>query len=401
MFSEPWSKRVGPEKWAQIETLIKGAGPEVSADDLVNKIAADFGVAIPRRTVMTNRARLQGGTVVAPAAAAPIHSSILLRENQSLKRQLHEREAGWTIIKEVLEDIFSTPLNIQIAEPVASTIEGSEEIAVLHVTDVHYGKITPTYDIATTEARMLQVFQATSQITELRRRVAPIDEILVLFGGDMIEGEGIFPHQAWETQVDLVEQMLKGGPQYAVNLLLSLLQIYKRVRVKAAPGNHGRQGKFMSPRNNADSVFYEVVRKLVQIASPEAATRIEWDLPLDRERGDQWYSRYNIIGKWEGMLVHGDQIKGQLGFPWYGYGKKVNGWRNAKGTRGFTHLWSGHFHTHATFDLNDATVLSTGSPESSNGYALENMAAAGDPKQRLSFFNERYGMIFDSPIYLS
>lgn len=401
MSFESWESRLGAEKWAAVEEFIRSAGPEQSAADLATLIAGRFGVAISRRSVMQHRKRLQGGAVATVAPAAPIHSSILLRENAALKRQLHEREAGWAIIREVLEDVYATPLNIQIAEPKVSELPGSPETAVLHVTDVHYGKVTPTYDVATCEARMLQVFNATSEITELRRRVAPIDEILVLFGGDMIEGEGIFPHQAWETEVDLIEQMVKGGPQYAVNLLLSLLQIYPRVRVRAAPGNHGRQGKFMSPRNNADSVFYEIVRTLIQIASPEAAARIEWDLPLDRERGDQWYSRFNIVGRWEGMLVHGDQIKGQLGFPWYGYGKKVNGWRNAKGTRGFTHLWAGHFHTHATFDLNDATVLSTGSPESSNGYALENMAAAGDPKQRLSFFNERYGMIFDSPIYLN
>jgi len=402
--------RLGQETYDKVVQLIANLPEGTGIRAAVRTIASELGVTIRENTVrdLMRGEQVPATGLVKPVAAAPIapatpqqiNNMILLRENARLKQQLAERDAGWSIIKQTLEEVYAEPLNVVVAEPKESELPGAPEVAVFHVTDVHYAKETPTYDIATCEKRMLQYFNSCSEITALRRRVAPIDEALVLLGGDMIEGEGIFPHQAWETQVDLIEQMVKGGPEYCVNLILSIAQLYPRIRVKASPGNHGRPSKFQSPRNNADSVFYEIVRKMVQIASPEAAKRIEWDLPLDRIRGAQWYSRFNIVGKWEGMLVHGDQIKGQLGFPWYGFGKKVAGWRTAKDTRGFTHIWSGHFHTHATFDLNDATVLSTGSPESSNGYALENMAAAGEPKQRLSFFNARYGLLADYAISL-
>jgi hypothetical protein len=336
-----------------------------------------------------------------PVSNVPIHTSILLRENQRLKKQLADREAGWEIIRDVLKDVYSEPLNILLAQPKESALPGSREVAVLHVTDVHYGKETPTYDIATCEARMVEYFNSVSEIVALRRKVAPVDEAVILLGGDMIEGEGIFHHQAWETQVDLIEQMVKSGPEYCVNLLLSVAQLFPKVRVHAVPGNHGRQGKFMSPRTNADSVFYEIVRKMVSLASPEAAARIEWDLPLDRERGSQWFSRFPIIGEWAGILVHGDQVKGQMGYSFYGWGKKIQGWNSAKRTSGFTHCFGGHWHTHGSFDVNSVTMFATGSPESSNCYALETMGAAGDPKQRLVFFNERYGTLADYPIVLS
>jgi hypothetical protein len=339
--------------------------------------------------------------VVEPVTPQQINNVILMRENARLKKQLAEREAGWEIIRETLEAVYSEPLNVVVAEPKESVLPGSPEVAVAHVTDVHYGKETTTYDVATCEARMLKYFNSVSEIVQLRRARAPIDRCKLLLGGDMLEGEGIFAHQAWETQVDLVQQMVKGGPEYCTNLILSLAQLFPVLEVHATPGNHGRQGKFMSPRNNADSVFYEIVRKLVQIASPETAKRITWDLPLDRPRGDEWFSRFNIIGEHEGMLIHGDQIKGMLGYPWYGVGKKVAGWRTAARTRGFSYVWLGHFHTQATFDLNDATVLATASPESDNGFALECLAAGGVPKQRLTFFNARYGIISDDPILLS
>lgn len=424
-FSQSLEAKIGAEKFARFRALIEPlVGTKASPVNLQKTFRLLAQVNVPRTTIAQYVKRgfnhatstpVETGTMLpTPTDLAPmipnvplqsqgivsVSSSILLRDNARLKRQLAERDAGWEIIKEVLEEVYVAPSNIQIIAPKESVVPGSPEVAVMHVTDVHYGKITPTYDIAVTETRMLKYFQAVSEIVELRRQVAPIDRGKLLLGGDMIEGEGIFPSQAWETQVDLVSQMVKDGPEYAVTLVLSLLQLFPTLEVEAVPGNHGRQGKFGSPRNNADSVFYEIVRKMVEKASPEESKRVTWNLPLDRPRGDQWYSRFNILAHHEGMLVHGDQIKGTLGFPWYGYGKKVNGWRNANGTRGFSFLWGGHFHTHATFDLNDATILSTGSPESSNGYALENMAAAGEPKQRLSFFNERFGLLSDYPISL-
>lgn len=416
--SQSLETRLGPELFAKFRDLVEQLGESKTPYKLSQMFNAAESVYIAPSTiknfVLKGFDTLQASVVgdpnewkydakVEPAAAVPPSPqlNVVLRENARLRAKLAERDSGWEIIKGVLEEVYEAPSNIVVVEPKVSEVPGSPEVAVLHVTDVHYGKITPTYNVEVCEARMLQYFQAVSEITELRRHTSPIDEALLLFGGDQIEGEGIFPAQSWETSCDLIEQMVKSGPEYAVTLVLSLAQLFPVLRIKATPGNHGRPGKFMSPRDNADSVFYEIVRKMVQTASPEAASRIEWDLPLDRPRGDQWYTRFNITGRHEGMLVHGDQIKGQLGFPWYGYGKKVAGWRTAAGTRGFNYLWSGHFHTHATFDLNDATVLSTGSPESSNGYALENMAAAGEPKQRLTFFNERYGILADHGITLN
>ena len=340
-----------------------------------------------------------------PAPVDPLAADerirVLLKENTRLKKQLSAEESGWSIIKSVLEDCYDKPLDINIVPPKSVGGGNSTETAVLHLTDIHYGKKTETYGVEVVESRLIELCKAVSEITDLRRRFAKVGTCKLLLGGDMIEGEGIFPGQAWETDADLIAQMIKAGPEIVLNVILSLLQTFENVEVVGVPGNHGRQGKFNSKTNNADSIYYEIVRKLVTIASPAAAERIKWDIPLDRERGKQWYGRFNICGPWEGMLVHGDQIKGQLGFPWYGFGKKVGGWRTSRQTGGFQFLFSGHFHTHAAFDLHDCTVFSTGSVESSNAYALENFAACGTPKQRLVFFNDKYGALTDYPIHLT
>lgn len=381
---------------AQLSRFQEVAQSGVSSREVVRTLAAE-GIVVGVSSVL----RYRRANPVPAVAVAPRGNAILMRENARLKRQLQEQESGWGIIREVLNEVYAEPWEIEVQTPKASELPGSPEVAVLHFTDTHWGKLTPTYDIATCEARMQQAVSAVSEITALRREVAPIDECVVLLGGDFIEGQGIFPGQAFETSGDLIEQMVKGGPTYVVNALLSLLQIFPRLRVHAVPGNHGRLSKFFSHRDNADSVFYEIVRKIVQVASPEAEARIVWDLPLDRERGRQWYSRFNITGPWEGLLVHGDQVKSTLGYSAYGWGKKIGGWSMAADTRGFTHCFGGHWHTHMTMDFNGVTLFSTGSMESSNAYALETMAAGGRPLQRLVFMNERYGTLADYPLILN
>ncbi len=64
------------------------------------------------------------------------------------------------------------------------------------------------------------------------------------------------------------------------------------------------------------------------------------------------------------------------------------------------YLWLGHFHTPASVVLNHREALATGSPESGNEYAAEQLAACGSPRQRLAFFDDDHGLIVDIPLYL-
>jgi hypothetical protein len=193
--------------------------------------------------------------------------------------------------------------------------------------------------------------------------------------------------------------MNKFGPEKIAGVILSLAETFPVIEVDGVPGNHGRQGSFSSKRFNADSIFYEIVRHIVEKAPSDVHKRIKWNLPFDREPGEEWFAHFRICERWGGALVHGDQIRGQLGMPWYGYNKKVAGWASCMPP--FDFLFAGHWHTHASFDLHDKNIMSTGSSESDNNYAKENMAAAGSPKQRLCFFNYKYGLLNDNPLALA
>lgn len=325
---------------------------------------------------------------------------ILLRENAKLRKKLEKKDSGWEIIQSIIEDVYEAPSNLHLLPPAPGSHE-HEEVAVVHATDIHYGKETETYNVAVCEQRVVKLAHAVGELTELRRATATIDRCKLLLGGDNIEGDGIFPGQAWETEVDIITQMIKEGPEVVANLIIYLAGVFPALDIHGVPGNHGRQARFGSKRHNADSIFYEIVRSMVRAAlSKEDYERITWDLPLDRPGGREWFARFDICPGRGAMLIHGDQIRGQMGLPWYGFYKKICGWRTTPATQGFQYLFSGHFHTQAKIDFNTATVFATGSPECSNAYALENMAAGGNAKQRLAFFNESRGLLADYDVHL-
>ncbi len=324
---------------------------------------------------------------------------LLRNENKNLRQKLTQKHAGLDVVEAAFKEAFSKPLDITIIKPPTAKKKAHAEEALLHLTDIHFGKATTTYNSTVAAERLIKVVEAVQEIVELRRNFATIKRLRIALGGDMLEGEGgIFPGQSHEIDQDLVDQMIKFGPEKVAGLILSLLQMFDEVCVDGVPGNHGRQSRDSAKRFNADSIFYEIVRYIVK-AVPEAAKRVQWNLPLDRKPGEEWFAHFKICDTWGGALVHGDQIMGQLGLPWYGFGKKVAGWASCMPA--FDYLYSGHFHTHAAFDLHDRHVMSTGSTESDNAYAKENMASAGSPKQRLCFFNKKYGLLTDIPLHLA
>lgn len=315
---------------------------------------------------------------------------ILLAENTRLRGQINRRDSGADIFLSVLQDVYKTPSKLRVTKPKKSG-KRQKETALLHLTDIHYGKLTQTYNTAVCSDRLIQIYSAVDEITKLRRNSAAIDELVILFGGDFLEGQLIFPGQHFSTDADIVQQALKDGPEQLANLVIHLAEQFPTVRVVAVPGNHGRTSKDGSGRFNADSIMYEVIRGLVD----RVVDNVEWDLPLDRVPGNDWYA-HTIIDEHGIVLIHGDFKAGpnnQMGYPWYAIGRRAAHWVSVLPK--FDYLYLGHNHSFAAFDVAGKTVYATGSLESDNDYAAKNFATVGSPHQRLQFFNAKFGVLSD------
>jgi len=276
----------------------------------------------------------------------------------------------------------SAAMNIAPVAPAkADKRKADDETAILLLSDWQLGKITPTYNSDVAAERIKSLSDKVERLVEIQRAAHPVKELRVYLLGDLVEGEDIFPGQAHLIDASLYNQIFHGG-EILANLVRRLASVFEKVRVVGVIGNHGRLGRrgTFHPESNADAMMYRIASMALK-----EQKNVEWVETISAgERA--WFATDVVKGKtW--FLFHGDQVSGGFaGFPWYGFGKKLQGW-NMTVAR-FDYSAAGHFHTPTRMYLNGITHWSGGSTESSNTYAQEQLASAGEPCQWLLFQHE-------------
>lgn len=291
--------------------------------------------------------------------------------------------------------------------------QGSPEVAVPILADFQLAKVTPEYNSEVCEQRIELLADKVINLTRFHRSATPVRECRVWMLGDIIEGELIFPGQEFLIDASLYEQVCVTGPHIVGNFLRRMLAEFERVHVVGVIGNHGALGgrarRNYHPETNADRMLLRIVASLFESAGEK---RITFEIP-DGGAERNWYA-IDDVGGYRAMLFHGDQVRGHAGIPWYGFDRKVAKWN--MGLRdalriipgGFDDAYCGHFHQHAHFPIGGpTTVRISGSPESFNTYAQEQLASMGRPSQRLLFvrpgLDERgipYGVTSEYQVWL-
>lgn len=313
----------------------------------------------------------------------------------SLGRTLRELDRARATRAELVDAVYraasdaARALTIPpVASPPKDRRRGRPEVAVVHLSDWQLGKRTPTYGSDIAEARIGLLAEKVIRLTAIQRADHPVRECRVWLLGDLIEGELIFPGQAHRLDASLYRQVTVDGPRILGDFLRRMLATFDRVHVTAVIGNHGAIGgpyrREMHPESNGDTMLYRITEQVVRDA------RLTWSI-ADPEGERGWYA-LDDIGAYRALLFHGDQIRGGFaGMPWYGFYKKVLGWRQVIGD--FTDAACGHWHQAASLPLNEVVVRVNGSTESDNTYALENLAAAGRPCQWLTYVDPERGRV--------
>lgn len=345
--------------------------------------------------------------ITATAQAVAVEDTPTVRELRSQIRRLERRASSLRTKEELIhaavEDVLRDAMPSLAVPPAPKAdrrTDASEEVAVLHLSDFQLGKITKSFDTTVAEERVMEVFRRTALITELRRSHAKIRKLRVYLGGDMVEGEDIFPHQAHEIDSPLYDQACVNGPRMIARGLLKALETFDHVWVGSVDGNHGRNGPKHTrahPKTNWDRVLSNTLKTI--LLGNETFPRKELQGRLEFHQAEEFYFVDRVLG-WGNLVVHGHQVSGGFaGFPWYGVGKKAWGWTDSI-EEPWDHLFLGHFHTPVMQHLGNKRVYANGTLESDNNFAKEQLGAAGVPTQRLCFMNRSIGVISDDPIEL-
>lgn len=312
------------------------------------------------------------------------------------KLDAYKREKG-AIIEAYRAAAFEAVDSIvvpRIKPPVADRRKRSSEVAVAVLSDWQLAKKTTTYSSDICAARIREYAQKVISLTDLQRKDHPVDELRVYLLGDLVEGELIFPGQSHLIDGSLNGQVMR-GVEILVEFLLTMVGYVRRVHVVGVGGNHGEVGgrsrRDSHPETNMDVLVMQMAQRILR-----DEPRITWgELVVPNER--KWYA-LDTIGEKTFFMVHGQQVKGSLGFPWYGFGKKMLGWRDKFG---FDYALSGHYHTPARNLYGGLTHWSNGSTESDNTYALEWLAAQGTPSQWLLFCHPKRGVTAEYEVHLT
>ena len=335
---------------------------------------------------MTKLVEFAGGDALRKALTKSV------RDLDDLKRS---RAQLVDAVYQAAHDAASAVTYAPVRAPKRDARSKSPEIAVVALSDFQLGKLTPDYDSKKCAERVALLARKVAQLTAIQRADHPVKEVRVYLLGDLVEGELIFPGQAYRIDASLFRQVMVDGPQILGDFLRAMLAIFETVRVVGVIGNHGQIGgrswKDSHPETNADSMMYETTR--IMLAGEK---RLDF-APVITSGERHWFAT-DTIGAKTFFLFHGNQVKSQLGYASYGMGKKLLGWYQA--VEPFDYALSGHFHTPGRGLYGKVTHWQNGSTESSNTYAQEWMAASGTPSQWLLFCSPEHGVSAEYEVHL-
>ena len=307
----------------------------------------------------------------------------LKRAQQKEARAKRKSEDIANAVYQAAADALRAAPPAKIAKPKADRRKGKAEVALVHLTDWQAGKRTVSYGLDTLADRIEQMTSKVIELTNIQRQHHPVRDCVVLLGGDMVEGIGIFPGQAYEVEAHLFEQLFE-VVRIIEGTIKTLAEHFDNIHVVCEFGNHGRLGRKgdMPGSDNIDRMAYKIA------ADRTAGIKgVTWQMSGD------WYQIFEI-GKYRALLVHGDEVNSYGGnVPAFGILRKCNAWATGV-VEDFQDVYMGHFHTPMTLTMaNAGRVFVSGSPESHNEYARVFVAAVGKPSQRLHFVDPDKGRV--------
>lgn len=262
-----------------------------------------------------------------------------------------------------------------------------DEVAVLLLSDVHVGKKTKSYNHRVFAKRLDNLRDRVLSVVQVQRAVRPISKLVILWLGDIVDAESIYPAQAIDhISVTIIDQLFSVGLPRFADFVHSMLANFQEVECYCVKGNHGKlnAAKWSSSKStNWDFVFYKALESLTQ-----GQDRLTWHINTK-----DWKQTFKIFR--EGFLIcHGDMIKRYYSTPFYGWQRQAQRWQGAYRDKiRLTHFCYGHFHQLCTgMRFNTVNIFTNGSFVSDDPFADEVLGVSSEPEQLLFGIHPKKGV---------
>ena len=262
--------------------------------------------------------------------------------------------------------------------------QGGQEV---HVVDTGGN----AYDWDIMLARQARFFKGVVGSIRNIMRAYFIDEIVLAYTGDIIEGYKVFAEQGYQLCKDAGAQVVDGAKCWAAfeaSLERALPGIPKRR--KMVFGNHGlpegRKGGAVT-----STINYEYI--MANLLEAETAA-----LGIASEFATEGRLLFEVAGQ-SCLLTHGDELRGQLGIPFYGIRTAWMKHTQELGTM-FRYWFFGHIHQTSMVTYGNGAALSCGDAVGYNNLTGKLRNPSSTPMQSVYFLSHERGLDEISYIHL-
>lgn len=388
----------------------------IQAEGSIRKAAPALGYADdkPIRTRIKRDPDLAAALGIAPADEAPIDDPMRLaiaskdaelRELRSNVKKLSEalgkREEALAQMVEAARVPVPRP-SFKVA-PSNDTLP--ERSIVLPIYDIQFGQLVAASDTAFEKGEFsVEVFDqrleayVSKVIAYLRERAVATNftELHIVLGGDLVEGDQIYPGMAWQLQHHPIRQVLllrtKLGNALRVISRFARSELgVEALGLYAVPGNHGKVGGKRAGATPSDYSWDYLAAELL----------------LDELRNEQLDIAANVasgalmfetLGH-KFLAIHGDEIKGWGGLPFYGLAK-ADGRLIRMSEVIHDYLLMGHHHQPGNIPNGSGGMqIVSGDWVGANNLS-RHILAGSRPQQNLLLVGAKYGITTEEHIYL-
>ena len=334
------------------------------------------------------------------AARLEAELRMLRREVRQYEEALASREATIERIIEAARVPVTVP-SYKVADPDPTLPERS---IVLPIFDLQYGQFVRPEDVpfgkggfteAIFDARLAAYVEKVCAFLRDRAASTRFTELHIVLGGDLVEGSDIFAGQAWQLHSDPVRQTL----DLRVKLASALRRIVgfakevlgvETIAAYGVPGNHGKVGgKRAGATPSTASWDYLLVELLRDDLRAEPI-----DLFVNEPAGALLFETQGHTF----LVVHGDEIKGHSGIPFYGL-TRFDGRAMRLAETVYDYCLLGHHHQPASIPNGSGGEFIVSGDWVGGNNLSKWIVAASRPQQRILLVGQKYGVATDERIY--
>lgn len=380
--------------------LVDNSGPTQAARDLgVSRSAVQHRVRKAREALGPIDEEITPGD---PLRLKNIQLEDAVRTLKSQRNELEKRLATNDEFYEQMREICKVPVDVPKFKTARQRSEQPVESAIVPIYDQQYGQMVRAFDtpngqgnfgVQVFDQRLARFVEGVCKILAARAAFYRLEELWVVFGGDQVEGDEIFPGQPWQLELDPVEQtyQLQVKNSDAVKQIIGFCKEklgIPKVGVVAIDGNHGKVGGKRGGARPATYSWDHLHNLLVRDRLdgwPIDCYAIEHDSVFFRAAGHEF------------QAIHGDEVRGWGGLPFYGL-TRFDGRSIRHHNRIYRYLLMGHHHQQAEIPNGSGEHFVLGDWVGANNLSRV-MTAGSRPQQKVLFVSPKWGVTAREPVY--